>query len=204
VTAKVVVVGAGVLGAVALLLLALGVFSGGIERVSGTRAGNLDGSGGGVGVPMRRGGSEMIGDSEVKNVGNSPILIESIEPLSTSPELHVTKGRIWALPAKRPNRVVALPMSWRGWPPKGHMDPPNPEPSWRTPTPDYLKLPTTGTISPGGEAQLVYGIFLHADPSPKLRITGVQITFKQDGRTIVWTKPDTVGVMRCTPYYCGH
>lgn len=199
-SARRVVIGAGALGVCALVLFLFGVFGGGTEYVTGTRAGNLDGgSDGGVQVPMRRGWSEMIGNTVVKNVGKTPILIESIEPLSTSPQLKATKGRMYDL--KRRAGFEGPPLWWRGWPPKGV---PKGKAPFRNPHPDYLALPTKGEIRPGHEFELVYGIFLHADPGPKLHITGLQITFKQDGQTFVWTKPDTVGLLRCTPYYCGH
>lgn len=199
-TAKRLVAGAGVVGVVVLLLFLLGAFGGGIDYVTGPRAGNLDGgSDGGVTAPMRRGESEMMGDTVVKNVGTTPILIESIEPLSTSPQLKVTRGRMYRV--RRRAGFEQPPLWWRGWPPKGV---PKGKAPFKNPHPDYLALPTEGEIPPGDEFQLVYGVFLHADPSPKLRVTGLRITFKQDGHTIVWIKPDTFGVMRCTPYYCGH
>jgi hypothetical protein len=185
----------GAVGVTVLLLFLLGVFDGGTVYASGMRAGNLDGgSETGVQVPLRRGGSEMIGLEVVKNVGKSPILIESIEPQSTSPELHATRGRI--LRVRRRAHFEQPPLWWHGWPPKGvpfsgSKTHPN---DWRVPHPDYLSLPTKGDVPPGAEAQLVYGIFLHADPSPKIRITAVRITFVQSGRTYVWTLPEEVRV----------
>jgi hypothetical protein len=193
VSAKRVGLGVVAAGVAVLALFLLGVFRGGTEYVSGMRAGNLDGGNeSGAQVRLRRGGSEMIGLGFVKNVGKSPVLIESIQPLSTSPELHVTRGRIWRI---KPTAHMSLPMWWRGWPPKDvPISPPKTKPAWRDPHPDYLSLPTRGTIPPGAEAQLVYGIVLHADPSPKIRITALRITFVQSGRTVIWTVPEEVRV----------
>ena len=142
-------------------------------------------------LPLRRGGSEMIGATTVKNVGKSPILIESIEPQANSSALQVTKARIWYLGKDQKigsRTVFLLPFASHGWPPRHVPD------DGQTPHPNYLRLPTARTIPPGCEAQLVYGFLLRADPSPKLQITALRITFKQDGRTIVWTLPETIRV----------
>ena len=52
---------------------------GGTQRLHGTRAGNLDaGSIVGARFPLRRGESYMIALDYIKNVGTTPILVESI------------------------------------------------------------------------------------------------------------------------------
>jgi len=191
--AKGVALAVAALGVTVLLLFLLGVFGGGTEYVFGMRAGNLDGGNeSGAQIPLRRGGSEMIGLDFVENVGKSPILIESVEPQSNSPQLQVTRGRIWRL---QPAAHISLPMWWHGWPPKGvPVSPPKTKPGFVQPHPDYLSLPATGTIPPGAKAQLVYGIFLHADPSPKIRVTALRIKFVQSGRAFIWTVPEEVRV----------
>ena len=180
-------------GATVVVLFLLGVFGGGTAYVYGMRAGNLDGGyESGEQISLRRGGSEMIGLGFVKNVGKSPILIESIEPQSNSPKLGVTRGRIWRLP---PTSHESLPMAWKGWPPRDvPKSPPGTKPGWVQPRPDYLSLPKKGEIPPGSEAQLVYGIFLHADPSPKIRITALRIDVRAVRPHFVWTVPEEVRV----------
>jgi hypothetical protein len=179
----------GVALAVGLLLFVL-FHSSGPEQIAGSRAGNLYGGNEfGVDVPLRRGESEMIALTEVKNVGNSPIRIESVKPQSTSSELRATDGRIWFKHLRK--NEEGLPAYWPGWPPKNL---PIKDGAWWIAHPDYLALPTTATIQPGETARLPYGISLRTDPSPDLKVTSVRVTFQQDGRTIVWTIPETVGV----------
>lgn len=190
--------------AAALLLFFLLGSAGGVERVWGTRAGDLDARfSNGAGVPLRRGGSYMLALEEVNNVGNAPIPIESVEPQSTSPNLRATKGRIWIMPRTLPplchgTSILGLPSGWPGWPPKNLPGkPPGFCPkSYVAPPSSFLSLPTSQTIYPGRRVALIYGISLHADPSPKFRITSLRITFKQGDRTIVWTLPEPVNVFK--------
>ena len=158
-------------------------------RVTGTRAGGLDaGSVIGAGVPIRRGGSYMIALSGPKNVGHSPILIESVTPQTTSPLLRATIGHIYVLPKPLPH-LIALPGAWPGWPPRRL---PKSSMSARS----VVSLPTSRTIYPGREAEFVYGIFLRGGRSSKLRITSLRITFKERDRTYVWTPPQPVSLVR--------
>jgi hypothetical protein len=187
------VLGAVLMGGV-LLVLRLGYLGGGVVQTSGTRAGDLDaGSVVGAEIPLRPDASEMIGLASVENVGHGPVLVESVEPQSTSPKLRATRGRIWLYPR---NSHLSLPDSWDGWPPRHPPTrPPKSEPGWVQPHPDILALPTSREIPAGRDAQLVFGIFLHGDPSPRLRITGLRITFKDGDRTFVWTYPEPVSVL---------
>jgi hypothetical protein len=181
------------------LLLALALASagcGGSTEVRGTRAGNLDaGSVIGADYPLQRGQSFMIGLDFIKNVGHQPIVVESIHPQSSSPDLRATPGRIWLVPR---DAHLTLPNGWPGWPPKNPPTKPSrsdPK-SWVQPHPAILSLPTHRTIPPGREAQLVYGIFLHTKPNPETRITALWITFKQGGDTYAWTLPEPVHLYR--------
>lgn len=187
---------------VSLALVLASSSCGGSGGVRGTRAGNLDaGSIIGAGYRLRRGQSYMVGLDFIRNVGHQPILVESIHPQSTSPDLRTTVGHIWIVPR---NAHLLLPMGWPGWPPKNPPTRPSKSDpkSWVQPHPDLLSLPTSRVIPPGREAQLVYGIFLHAKPTAKTRITALLITFKQGGDTYVWTLPEPVhlcarGAIRC-------
>lgn len=158
----------------------------------GTRAGNLDaGSVIGGAYPLMRGQRFMIGLDYVKNVGREPIRIESVRPQSSSPNLKATAGRVWILPRRW---HLSLPSAWPGWPPNHPPTKPGkgvPQ-SWIQPHPDYLSIPTSRTIPPGRQAQLVYGIFLRSRPSAATRITALRITFKQGGTTYVWILPEPV------------
>jgi hypothetical protein len=139
----------------------------------------------------------MIGLDFDKNVGHDPILIQSIKPQSSSPSLRVTAGRIWIVPR---NAHLMLPNGWPGWPPRDLPTKPGkglPQ-SWTQPHPNVLSLPTSRTIPPGRQAQLIYGTFLHTEPGPKTSITGLLITFKQAGYKYVWTLPEPVHFVQTT------
>jgi len=176
-----------------LLFFLLGASTGGAKQVYGIRAGDLDaGSRISVNAPLRRGDSYMMGEISLKNVGNEPVLVESVEPQSTSSVLRATPAHIWIEPV---NGHLNLPIGWPGWPPRSPpTEPPKWAPNWVQPHPNVLALPTSQTIYPGREAQLVYGLFLSAAPTQKLRITALRITFKQAGRTFLWTLPAPVSV----------
>jgi hypothetical protein len=177
---------------VSLALVLASSGCGGSARLHGTRAGNLDAGSIVEGdYPLKRGQSLTIGLGFVRNVGHEPILVESIDPQSMSPSLRATRGHIWLVP---PNAHLSLPNAWPGWPPKNPPTKPGrSEPkSWVQPHPDYLSLPTRRAIPPGREAQLVYGIFLHSNPTAKTRVTALRITFKQGGHIYLWTLPESV------------
>jgi hypothetical protein len=160
--------------------------------VHGTRAGNLvAGSIIGGDYALKRGQSFMIGLDFITNVGSHQILVQSVEPQSTSSNLRPTAGRIWIVPR---HAHLTLPNSWPGWPPKHPPTKPaksDPK-SWLQPHPNVLTLPTSRTIPPGRQAQLVYGISLDAAPSAGTSITALRIHFKQDGHSYVWTLPEPV------------
>jgi hypothetical protein len=191
--------------AAGFVLFALALASGGCggsAEVRGTRAGNLDaGSVIGGDYPLQRGQSFMIGLGFIRNVGHQPILVESIHPQSSSPDLRATRGRIWLVPR---NAHLSLPNAWPSWPPKNPPTKPDKsEPkSWVQPHPPILSLPTRRTIPPGRQAQLVYGIFLHSGPTARTRITALRITFRQGGDTYVWTLPEPVHLCAGGAVHC--
>ena len=99
---------------------------------------------------------------------------------------------MWLIPT---HSHLILPLSGHGWPPNHPpTSPPGTKPGWVQPNPDLLALPASREIPPGREVQVVYGMFLHAEPSPKLGINALLITFKQRDRTFRWTLPDSVSV----------
>ena len=194
------VVVAGVLVAALLAgLIYVAFLRGGTVYVTGTRAGDLDaGNEVGQGRPLRRGGVVTVAATEVKNVGHTPILVESVVPQSTSPELRTTRARVWVIPtryftAKVPTHYLGFEEMADGWPPNHPAKRPrsiSPE-AWVAPPP-ILSLPKRQMIEPGREVDFFYGLFLRADPSPHLRITALRITFRQGAQTFVWTLPNTV------------
>jgi hypothetical protein len=202
-TSRRVALAAGVLAAVVAvaLLFLLGVFDGGAEHVDGVRAGGLDaGNVVGAGIPIVSGESYMIGLVHVRNVGATPALVDSVRPESSSPNLRVTRGRIFIEPrdggaiAKsgpvKGAHIAPFPDAWPGWPP------------WHLPTkpvqprPAILSLPTRRVIPPGRTAQLFYGVFLHAKPTARTRIVALRIRFTQGGGTYIWTLPEPVHIQR--------
>lgn len=182
------------LAAALLVFFLLGASKGGAEQVHGVRAGNLDaGSIVSARYPLRRGESLTVGFVYLRNVGRSPILVESIQPQSTAASLRATPGRIWIIPR---DAHLSLPISTPGWPPK-HLPtkpPPSAPKSWVQPHPDVLSLPTSRMLFPGRQAQLLYGILLHANPSTSTRISALRIKFEEAGRSYVWTLPDSVAL----------
>ncbi len=180
------------LAAPALVLLLVGCGRGGPVHDTGTSAGHLDaGSVVGASFGLDKGESYTVGLVVLENRGTTPAVVESIRPLSTSPSLRATPGHLWLVPR---NNHLSLPNGWPGWPPR---NPPTKRAkwmpkSWVQPHPNLPRLPERLAIPPGREAQIVYGIFLHANPSPKIGITSLRITFRQGGTTYVWTLPEPV------------
>ncbi len=186
-------IGVGVGAIVAGAALFFGLRSGTVY-LSGTHAGDLTTGDIGVGVSMKRGQSFTIGDDSIHNVGKQPVLVESIEPQSSSPSLRATVVRLWLAPL---HGHLGLAGTAPGWPPTHPpTKPPKWAPNWVQPHPNYASLPTSLVIPPGRNAQIEFGIFLRSDPSPQTRITGLRVTFVEGGRKFIWLLPETVDLQK--------
>jgi len=182
-------------GVVLLALVLATAGSGGTAHVTGTQAGDLDaGSIITVAFALGRGQSFTLGENTLENVGEHPILVESVQPVSTSPALRTTQARLFLLPRLGHHAgVMGLPGDAPGWPARYV---PKKMKGWLEPHPPILSLPTRRFIPPGRSVQVMYGIHLHSQPSARTRITGLRIVFKQGGTTYVWTLPSRVHLRR--------